>query len=502
MSAPAEPRPRIAILASYGWGVRNVLLSRAMERLAGSHELLAVSPFNHVAGFRERFAHFSALEDLPDVPPTRWMRFFAEVLQLAFFTTSSSATHKHKLAIAERRGAKAWRRLARPIAVPAGAGGPRRLAVRARVAATRLGREAYQALVHALGRRLGSEGTVRLAKAGLRQSIRWTPRYRSARRWLRDARVSVLVSSNPGNPLEAPYLIAARDLRIPVLAIITSWDNVTSKKPYVVPFDRYLVWSELMAGEVAQYYGVDRGRVDEIGPLQFDYYFDESSFEERDAFLRRHGLDPARRTVVYSAVTPQLLPDEPQVVAGLLLALRAGRVRGAPNLIVRMHPKRPLEDFRSVMEDPRFRGLPVAWSVAGEAIRERNDRWCPLDREVALLTNTVRHGDVDVTPFSTMLLDFAVLGKPSVLVCHTGDDTRLHWESYAHLQPVLACQGYAVTHTLEQTLEALNAYLEKPELHAEGRARLLRLECGAHLGRAWERLAEVLAREARAAASG
>ena len=54
----------LCILASMGWGVRNVLMSRALDVIAGRARVHIVSPYCHVEGFHQRFDHLASLEDL------------------------------------------------------------------------------------------------------------------------------------------------------------------------------------------------------------------------------------------------------------------------------------------------------------------------------------------------------------------------------------------------------------------------------------------------------
>jgi hypothetical protein len=436
-----------------------------MEPLLRRARVHVLSAFEGVPEFRARFAHFDSTGDLSELRLGFYAKTLEQLTTLVFFRLSSSSTHRFKLEEFRGKYQRLW-------------------GWRKRVA---------RATVDWLARLGSSRALLRLARAGLRQAIRRKPQYAEARRFLVDRRITCVVSSNPLNLMEYGVLVAAQDLGIETVAIITSWDNLSSKNPYVIDFDRYLVWSPLMAEEVESYYGKGTSRIEEIGPLQFDYYFDPDQFVSREEFCQRFGFDPSRKILVYSTVTDGLMPDEPRIVERLLEALRAGEISGDPNLLVRLHPKREWKEFEAQSRDPRWQGLRVAWCLAGRPVRQRNDRWCPLDDEVGLLTNTVRHGDVDLNIFSTMLLDFAVLGKPSVLVSHDGEDRRCDWEDYEHLRPVLACKGHRIGYSFAETLAHTNAYLEKPELDEDGRRAIVEIECGRYLGRAWERLAQALA---------
>lgn len=450
----------IAILASMGWGVRNVLMSRAMETIGRHRRVHVLSPFNHVPEFRRRFAALDGLEELEDFKATfRHDRITKRLYHLnlrMYYKLSPSSTHQHKV-----RSPK-FRRFER------------------------------ESILNRLALRFSTDASYRMVRTLLIGRIRRSAHYRRLRAWYRERGITDVVTPTPYSIDEYPAIVAAADLGLRRTAIIHSWDNLTSKRPMIVEYDRYLVWNPVMADDVARFYDPGRTRTTEIGPLQFDYYFDDRFVGDREAFLRGLGLDPGRRTIVHSTVTPGLLPDEPDVVEKLLAALREGRVSGTPNLIVRLHPKRSFDDFRALSRDPRWAGLPVAWTAAGESVREGHDRWCPMDEEIRLLVNTVRHGDVNLNYFSTMLLDFAVAGRPVVLLAHDGTDNVLDYRRYEHLGPVLACAAQRIGHSFEETLAHLNHALDHPDADAAQRALLVERYGGAYLGRAWRRLAEVL----------
>ncbi len=451
----SQQERRIAILASMGWGIRNVLMSRALDLLLERADVAVISPYGHVKEFRQRFEGRVRLEDLSEARLDRITKLWETLSMKLFYRLSGSSTHRHKLA-AEPKG-----RVDRVTTLAA--------------------------------RTMATPWALRVAKNGLARRFRRMDGYRRWRDYFARERIDTVVSSNPLNLIEYPPLIAARDLGLRTIAIITSWDNPSSKRPLPIEFDEYLVWNDIMAGEVQAFYGVAADRVREIGPLQFDYYFDERLRDSRQEFCAGFGLDPDRKIVVHSTVTGGLFPDEPVFLEKLLWALKHGSVRGNPNLLVRLHPKRDIRDFAHLLVDPAWRGLRVAWTIAGRPVRGMNDRWCPLDDEIRLLTNTVVHGDVNVNMFSTMLVDFAILGKPAVLISHSAKDDRLNYADYLeHIRPVIECGSHRIAYSFQETIEHLNAYLDDPQLDAEGRRRLVAKIGGRYLGKAHPRLVELL----------
>ena len=86
-------------------------------------------------------------------------------------------------------------------------------------------------------------------------------------------------------------LLAARDLGIPTVAFVYSWDNVP-KAMQVVETDYYFVWSDLMKEQVLQYYPfVKEEQVIVTGTPQFEPHYDASLLQTREVFFKGHSLD-------------------------------------------------------------------------------------------------------------------------------------------------------------------------------------------------------------------
>ncbi len=316
------------------------------------------------------------------------------------------------------------------------------------------------------------------------------------RRLFADIAPTVVVSTAPLMPAEALPIHVARSMGIPTALSILSWDNISSKSRLLLPCSGVLVWSETMREEVLAYYPeLNANRVHVTGPPQFDFYRDERFDETREQFFARLHLDPARPLIVYSGVTPGLMPNEPAVVAGLIAAIARHEVRDNPQLLVRPHPK----DDGSRWEQLRAEYPQVTFTIPGERSGGKLASWQPDEHDIRLLANTIRHGDVHINIASTMTIDAAVLDRPVINVCYDLGPQRAHpaWGlsiyKTTHYRPVVETGAARVAASQAELVDQLNAYLTDPSLHREGRRRLVEYICGTVDGRAGERIADALA---------
>ncbi len=444
-------RPTLAIAVGLGWGVRNYLLSDCFPVLASHFNLLILAPYARLPGFRE---HFEGL----DARVVAWSESPQPMLARALFELADTA-YAHRRPTTSRL-------------------------LRAEQTCRRCGRLLGTSL-----RWLGSPLFPALRLLYRRQLKRRWPAVAELRQLFQREQVDALFSTNCCEPSEWAAVLAARAGGLPVVTAITSWDNPSTKPFLICDYHGYLAWGPLMRDHLQRHLDVrDAARIHLTGPPQFDFYFREEFHRTREEFCREHGLDPARKIVVYSTGTPAIVPDEPENLKHVH-DLWHRDLPGEPQLLVRIHPKDRLERYAGLRHDPHRQG--IVWTLAGAPKLAEKDQWCPDPEDLHRAVNTVRHGDVNVhCRYSTMMLDFAALDKPVLVIAYDsrGSTARsLDYEKYEHLRPVVRSGGVRIVYTPEEMERQLRLALESPEMDREARARLIHQQLGELDGRAGER---------------
>ncbi|MGH9901284.1 MAG: hypothetical protein ACRD68_05525, partial [Pyrinomonadaceae bacterium] len=235
------------------------------------------------------------------------------------------------------------------------------------------------------------------------------PRSREARERLRSNPPTALVTTGPFQ-FEQPGVVAvAKNLGVPVLALIPSWDNLSTKARMVFKYDGYLVWSEQAKKELHHFYPYTReAPVYVVGAPQFDVFFDEEFTLSREEFCASQGLRPDRPVILHAVGSPNFLQEK---YGALHMAERvaAGEL-GDVQLLVRPHPIHDNAEMAELFRPffPRVRLQRTA--EAGTALTARTqDR-----QQIVEWVNTFRHADVVVNLSSTVTVDAAIFDRPVV----------------------------------------------------------------------------------------
>lgn len=320
------------------------------------------------------------------------------------------------------------------------------------------------------------------------------PRSPEARERLRELRPSVVVATGPHRYEEPAVVAEAINLGIPVLALVTSWDNLTTKGRMLFEYEGYLVWSEQMKKELHQFYPQSReAPVYVVGALQFDVFFQERFQQSREEFCLAQGLNPAKPYVLYALGSPNFLREHHGALA---FAQRVQRGElGDIQVLVRPHP---LFDKGQEAELLRGLGAGIVVQRTGDADKALTARTQDFN-QIKDWVNTIRHASVLVNFSSTVGIDAAICDKPVVNLDFDPEpgqpnqalvkDVNHVW---SHFKPIAESGGMWLANDMDEVVHAVHEYLARPELHREKRRWMAEYVCGFLDGKCGERMAKAI----------
>lgn len=305
----------------------------------------------------------------------------------------------------------------------------------------------------------------------------------------------LVVSGTPGyNAQDAHILRAARRHGIPTATVMLSWDNLTSKGYMAAEPDHLLVWNAIMADEARRYHDYQKP-IYEVGAAQFDIYGQDLAETDGHAFRERHGIAADKKLIVWGTINEAIYPGQLDVLRAFCEELSRPEHQDKV-LWVRIHPQtifgsyahladehRALASDRVIIELPPVRSEKLKWDLP------RQDMWH--------LTGLLKAADLLITPQSTLTIDAACAGTPIINLAIDKWFARVF--KYTHYRDVVDSGGVWIVHSMDELMRATGQYLAKPELHRDGRERIVSHQMGQFFGRAGERTAAVLMDLARGA---
>ena len=276
---------------------------------------------------------------------------------------------------------------------------------------------------------------------------------------------------------DLPAVVAAHQLGIPVVTLIQSWDNLSSKVSVLPPWlRRYYVWSATMKNELLQYHPRIRpSQVEIVGSPQYDFHRDPDILMAREMYMRSKGLDPDRPYILIGTGTPKWMPNEIDKV--LHLTYRINAKWPQMQVMIRLHPK----DYLSRWEDH------VSLFPEGVVIVETSppihmDKggFVPPQDFYQEQVNAIYHASVVLNSSSSLTVDAAILDRPIICIAYDLEKDPLFPEGRAyayskseHYSKLVATGGVWVATSEEECLRAIETYWRHPELHRQERRFLV-----------------------------
>jgi hypothetical protein len=268
--------------------------------------------------------------------------------------------------------------------------------------------------------------------------------------------VSPLIGRSSRNRRQTDTVKSARQLGVPTVFGVGSWDHLTTKGVVKARPGSTLVWNDLQRRDAASLHSLPRESVIVTGAQLFDPWFDRVPGSTAEEFAARLGL-PGERYVVYVGSSPNIAPPEREIpfVRRWLEALRADD--GGLGVLIRPHPY----SVRA-WADEDVAGL-------GAVVAPRRPPSMPMSgNDDALYFDSIHHAAAVVGINTSAMVESFIQRKPVLTIrdaafAETQEGTPHFKELRAAAGPALAVAG-----SVDEHLDQLRAALDDPDGAAAG----------------------------------
>lgn len=245
--------------------------------------------------------------------------------------------------------------------------------------------------------------------------IRKNPFYAEIKAILSEINPQQVFCSHQRGLKMATIFAAAKDLGIPTVTVIYSWDNLP-KGRMPLRADKYLVWSEYMKNEMALFYPeIPAETVHITGTPQFEFYKYPENIIDKEVFYDTYNLDTHKKIICFSGDDEKTSPDDPKYLNDIAEAIVDAGLQDKFQILLRRCP---------VDLSGRYDKIIAKYP---QLIKEAAPLWnfhsnsnfngvYPLYDDIRLLVSTAFYGDVVVNLGSTMAFDFAMFDKPCIFI--------------------------------------------------------------------------------------
>ena len=299
-------------------------------------------------------------------------------------------------------------------------------------------------------------------------------------------------------PFLAPFLVAAKQLKLPASTFIFSWDNLASKGRMLGTFDHFLVWSDLMKAELLYFYPrVKSDNVMVVGTPQFEPYVMLNYKTTKEYFLKKFQLDAAKKVVCYSCADVSIGKNDPVVITAIANAIRSNAMNSQVQLLVRTSPAEDDARFKAIREAfPEIKWNVPKWTLTRENHAESWSQRVPSEEDIKDLRALLEYADLNVNMCSTMSLDFMLFDKPVINTVFGNASNGLYNDqrflNYGHYKKVVESGAVTIAKNEEELIAQMNEALANPDERTEQRKAMIDLQISKDLVGTSKRIAETL----------
>lgn len=290
---------------------------------------------------------------------------------------------------------------------------------------------------------------------------------------------------------ESALLKAARRERVRTIGMPKTWDN-PSKRYFAARADEVIAWSPFMKQELVELHDYRSEDVTVVGVPQFDYYVADSRFESREDFCRRMRLD-SRKKIICVGSEGKLTPSDAVVAEIVCGMIRGGKLSHECQVLIRPH-------FAHTDDAKKFDSLKGRPGVVIDAYNRPSkgfgDSWDYSKAQMDHFLSILRHSDVLLNTASTLSLDAAAVGTPTVLIAFDGDQKRKFYQSISrwyvcnYYHELMRYKPALIAHTHRELCSHLNTLLGNPTLLLDNQKQLRDRMCYRVDGNSGRRLFE------------
>jgi len=311
---------------------------------------------------------------------------------------------------------------------------------------------------------------------------------------LRDLRVSVFFATHATTFWEESLLRSAMSAEIPRMYMVLSWDHLSSKVLLHRNFGRILVWNPHTREELlATYPSYRPEQIVVVGIPQYDAFL-EPPRHTYGSWCAQYGLDPARRTILFSTM-PQVRHEQQHIIIERLLqAVVAGReVPSDYQVLIKCHPFDNFEGYQALLG--RY---PVALRRTQLGPGQRIEEWLPSQAEVEESRDCLYFCTMDINIFSTVTIEAAWFDKPVIHIAYDplpiapGRIPCHEYYNWEHFRHIVDKDASILVHSDEELYTAIRRYTAEPSFKASGRRRVVETYIAGGLGQGAHAVAETV----------
>lgn len=269
-------------------------------------------------------------------------------------------------------------------------------------------------------------------------------------------------------------IVEAKKKGITTVGMIRSWDNATTKGVLLAEPDSIIVPNGVLKEELVSIHHISPKKITITGIPHYDKVSHKPS-ASKEEFFKEMGLSLKKNTILFAPGGKILYKHDKEILVLLKKYIDEKHFSYPVQFLIRIPPSDKV-DTSSIINNKNFiidePGVNITGRrKASELTHDDNDR----------LNNSLFYSDIVLTLASTMIIDAAVFGKPTVVWAFDplkeAVDPISKFGRYTHLKKLFKKNVCVLTENEGSFISAINNYLKHPEYDKDKRDKIVSDYC-------------------------
>ena len=220
--------------------------------------------------------------------------------------------------------------------------------------------------------------------------------------------VQFFFTSHPYCNLDYSLEYCAKIFNLKTIAMIHSWDNVTTKLLMHFKYYKVFVWNKILKNQLISIYKYKSKDIKVIGIPQFDDYHKNENYYSKKYFLKNTKIKNKKIVTIFCGC-PDLTPKYDKILYEISNLFERKELKSKFKLILRCHPGYDYSWTKKIYNKNTYINIPENLSVPMEV--KSLGRY---KEEKKFLSSVLKYSDVIINFFSTTTLDAVYFDKPVI----------------------------------------------------------------------------------------
>ncbi len=252
-----------------------------------------------------------------------------------------------------------------------------------------------------------------------------------------------------------------KELNIPIVSFISSFDNITKRGWPAIFFDHYIVWNKYNKAELERI-GVKQSIII-CGPPQFDFHFNTNFANSKKEWVESMNIPLTKKIILYSGSSASLFPNEPQYLKHLKEAIQKNLIEENVVILFRSHPHDKIDRWKKFVGESEF----IFYDSAPHG-DVKLDYSNVTMKDIMKLVSTLKYTDVHINLCSTMAVDGSIFNKPQIAPAYDCIQPRAQkglrkMYEQEHYLPIIKSKAVHLAYSQKQLIDLVNDALKNPE---------------------------------------